>query len=159
MPFLAGDSLSPVPEYDAPAPATGDGGGVNPSAPATPSSSSNSSGGSGVNTAPSVASQVSGVGTADFSVVMAVGGGTPINGPNRFVLPDETVEITPFPSNTVACFVSANTPEMAKFGPSRIFLAPTALPRPVAVKSLNELWLYSTVTGEGIIIEVRKRAR
>lgn len=95
----------------------------------------------------------------DLAVLMTLGGGAPVNGPNRYLAPDEIAEISPIPSNTANINISGNTPDDAKFGPRRIVLTPTALPRPVTLRSLNELWIYSTVTGEGVIIEIRKRAR
>lgn len=68
---------------------------------------------------------------------------------------NDIVTITPIFTNTVNCFYStAGGPDAAKIGP-RIVLAPAANPRPVKVRNLNEIGVYSTVVGEGVSIDVQ----
>lgn len=73
-------------------------------------------------------------------------------GPPVKVGPRDTVTIEPVSNNTVDCFYSAVSPDAAKFGP-RSRMAPAAVPRSVRVRNLNEIGVYSTVVGEGVLIE------
>jgi hypothetical protein len=117
-------------------------GGTSTSAPAAVSS-------------PGIGQQLSGVGTTDFALIMGAGG-IPVRGPDRTVMPDEEVEITPIPTNLVNAF-TAGTPEAAKNGPNRSYWVPSGQPRKVAVRRLNEIWMYSANAGEGVLIQVRKK--
>lgn len=73
-------------------------------------------------------------------------------GPPVKVGPRDTVTIEPISNNTVDCFYSTTSPDAAKFGP-RSRMAPSAVPRSVRVRNLNEIGVYSTVAGEGVLID------
>ncbi len=74
------------------------------------------------------------------------------SGPAVVVGPNDTVTVTPLPTNTQNCFFSTFGATSAKSGPN-VTMAATANPRTVKVRNLNEIWVYSTVQGEGVYID------
>ncbi len=94
-------------------------------------------------------------GTGDIPVARATADRA-VNGPGRFIHADEIVEVSPFPTNTQNCFVSTQGPEQAQLGGPRRILAPTAQPFRVSVRNLADIWVYSAVVGEGILVSIRR---
>jgi hypothetical protein len=97
--------------------------------------------------------------TAKFSTgllqVVRLAADRPEYGPPIKVGPKDTVSIAPIPTNTVNCFYATASADAAKQGP-RAVLAPTAVPRSVRVRNLNEIGVYSSVIGEGVIIDLER---
>jgi len=79
------------------------------------------------------------------------------SGPAVVVGPNDTVTITPIPTNTQNCFFSVFGAVSAKSGPN-VTMAATANPRTVKVRNLNEIWVYSTVVNEGVYIDHQRSA-
>jgi len=75
------------------------------------------------------------------------------NGPDYNILPGWQVFVKAKPTNTVNASVSTRSPEHAKAGKAIVFTA-SGVPQRVSVRNLNELWVYSTVVGEGVEISV-----
>jgi hypothetical protein len=75
-------------------------------------------------------------------------------GPPVKLGPRDTATIEPLATNTVNCFYGT-TPDGAKFGPFSV-LAPAGVPRTVRVRNLNEINVYSTVVGEGVVLDVQR---
>jgi hypothetical protein len=97
--------------------------------------------------------------TAKFStgllLVVRLTPDRPEYGPPIKVGPRDVVTIEPIPTNTVNVFYATASPDAAKMGP-RASLAPSAVPRGVRVRNLNEIGVYSTVIGEGVIIDLQR---
>jgi hypothetical protein len=101
---------------------------------------------------PGLGQQLSGVGTYTFALICGTAG-VQTQGPGRSVLPGETVEISPIPTNAGNAY-TASTPEAAKNGPNRDYWLPTTQPRVVSVGRLNEIWMSANLN-EGILIRIR----
>jgi hypothetical protein len=83
-----------------------------------------------------------------------------VRGPAYPVPRGAIVEVSPSGTiagadNTQNAFVSIVGPEAAQRGP-RVILTPTGNPRQVKVENLAEVWVYSTVVGEGALITLRQ---
>lgn len=74
------------------------------------------------------------------------------SGPSVIVGPNDIVTVSPIPTNTQNCFFSPFGDVAAKKGPN-VTLTATANPRSVKVRNLNEIWVYSTVIGEGVYVD------
>lgn len=119
-------------------------------------SASGGGGGSQVSITPPGGGVTGGAGTGIYQVVR----GTPDRveyGPPRRISTGDIVTVTPIGTNANAVQVSTQSPDAAKFGPY-ILMSPTANPRQLRVRNLNEIGMYTTHIGEGITIDVQEKS-
>jgi hypothetical protein len=142
MPILPNDGGGPFEPPNPPATGGGSGSGSG--------GSGGSSGGAGAPTPP-LAQRNKGQSMGLYQVTRTAADRAE-SGPSVVVGPADVVTVTPVPTNTQNCFFSTFGATSARSGPN-VTMAATANPRTVKVRNLNEIWVYSTVIGEGVYID------
>lgn len=98
-----------------------------------------------------------GLGTHDVPILRRADADRAVNGPDLPVPPGAIVEVSYIPGQTVTAYVSTTGADAAKAGGPRTAFTATSIPRPINVRNLSELWVYSSVVGEGLQATVRER--
>jgi len=96
-----------------------------------------------------------GIGATASFVITVGASGRAEHGPPVHLSPRDVVSISALETNTNTVWYSTlGPPDAAKFGP-RVALQVSSVPRVLRLRNLNEISVWTSFVGEGVVVEVQ----